>query len=65
MIGVCVTGNAILLARSADGIARAQPLTVGVAALAPESVRRDSLEQRARTLRLEARRSLTLTGDIH
>ncbi len=28
------------------------------AALAPESVRRDSLEQRARTLRLEARRSL-------
>ncbi len=29
-----VTGNAILLARSADGIARGQPLTVSIAALA-------------------------------
>jgi predicted RND superfamily exporter protein len=29
-----VTGNAILLSRSADGIARGQPLTVGLAALA-------------------------------
>lgn len=32
-VEVVITGNALLLARSADGVARAQPLSVGLAAL--------------------------------
>lgn len=33
-VSAAVTGNALLLARSADGIARNQPMTVGLAAIA-------------------------------
>ncbi|NNL66057.1 MAG: MMPL family transporter, partial [Myxococcales bacterium] len=34
VVGTAVTGNTVLIARSADGVAEAQPRTVGVAALA-------------------------------